>query len=61
MALTSTYRTFAVETFFKTDDSVIDTQIFRAHFMLRQNYAVLDRIFNPLLHRFSIWNRIIPI
>ena len=41
---TGAHGAFAVETLFKTDESVIATQrIFRAHFMLRQNYVVLDR------------------
>ena len=43
MALTSILTAFAVETFFKTDESVIAMQgSFRAQFMLRQNDAVLD-------------------
>ena len=47
IARTGAHREFTVETFFKTCESVITTKrAFRAHFMLRWNDAVLDRIFN---------------
>ena len=41
------HHTFAGETFFKIDKSVIATErTFRAHFMLCQNNALPDRIFS---------------
>ena len=43
-AWTGAYCVFAVEAIFKTGESVIATQgVFRAHFMLYQNDAILDR------------------
>ena len=62
MAWTGAHSAFTVllETFFKTGKSVIDTQsVFRAHFMLRRNDSVPDRIFNPYYNRYSIRNSII--
>ena len=46
---TSVHHAFAVEMFFfKTGESVIATQkAFHTYFMLSQNDAVPDRIFNP--------------
>ena len=47
MAWTDAQSIFAVEIFFKIGESVIATQrAFYAHFMLHQNDAVPDRIFN---------------
>ena len=46
MVWTGAHRVFAVETFLKTGKSVIAEQrAFRAHFMLRRNDAVPERIF----------------
>ena len=44
MVWTGAYSTFAVETFFKTSESIIVIQkTFRAHFILRRKDAVPDR------------------
>ena len=46
----------AVETVLKTGESLIAMQrVFYAHLTLCQNDTVLDRIFNQLQHRFSIY------
>ena len=47
IAWTSAHHLFAVKKFFKTDKYIIVSQsTFYAHFMLCQNDAVLDRIFD---------------
>ena len=44
MVWNGAYCAFAVETFFKTGESVITTlRVFHAHFRLCQNDAVMDR------------------
>ena len=48
MGWTGAHHEFAVETCFKTGKSVIAMQgDFHVHFMLPQNNAALERIFNP--------------
>ena len=44
MVWTAVHNTFAIETFSKTDESVISTQrAYHVHFMLHRNDVVLDR------------------
>ena len=49
MVWTGAHCAFAVEMFFKTKESLIGTESFRAHIMYNQNDAVLDRIFNYII------------